>query len=227
MQALSGWAAFIGIISPRDMSLTLARNVELDALGQGQAVAVVNRVGGAAHIGLPGIGAGFTPAAGFLLAPERPADFGAGWADIDVGDAAIRADGGDEEDCGAVCRESAAGTRDDAGLGSGPATRERVFERRGAAERAAFLSSSSTFLVGRVPRFPAARSPPERFGAPSSLWSSSSVWVGFAGDARVEPSSEARSERCGGEWCGDGALSPPRWVFVLWRECIRIACVYR
>src|SRR5256885_12604550 len=51
-------------------------------------------VGGAAHVGLPRVGAGFAAAAGLLLAPEGAADLGARGADVDVGDAAIR--GGEE-----------------------------------------------------------------------------------------------------------------------------------
>src|SRR5690606_11002499 len=57
-------------------------DVEADALCQGQARAVVHRVGGAAHIGLPRIRAGLATAAGLLLAAERAADLGTGRADI-------------------------------------------------------------------------------------------------------------------------------------------------
>src|SRR5207237_1290880 len=66
-------------------------DVELDALGERQAASIVHGVGGAAHIGLPGIRAGFAAAASLLLAAKRAADLGAGRTDIDVGDAAIRA----------------------------------------------------------------------------------------------------------------------------------------
>ena len=45
----------------------------------------------AAHVGLPGIGAGLAPTAGVFLATERSADLGAAGADVDVGDPAIRA----------------------------------------------------------------------------------------------------------------------------------------
>jgi hypothetical protein len=45
-------------------------HVELDALGEWQRAAEIDRVGGTAHIGLPCIRSGFTPAAGFLLAAE-------------------------------------------------------------------------------------------------------------------------------------------------------------
>ena len=52
--------------------------------------------GDAAHIGLPGIRAGLAAAARLLLAPEGAADLGAGGADVDIGNAAVRSDGGDE-----------------------------------------------------------------------------------------------------------------------------------
>ena len=71
-------------------------DVELHALGQRQRGAVIDGVGGAAHVGLPGIGAGLAAAAGFLLAAEGAADLGAGRADVDVGDAAVGAGRRDE-----------------------------------------------------------------------------------------------------------------------------------
>ena len=74
----------------------LSPDVEGHALRERQCLAVVDGVGGAAHIGLPGIGACLAAAAGFLLAAECAADLGARRADIDVGDAAIRADDRDE-----------------------------------------------------------------------------------------------------------------------------------
>src|SRR5215208_4062269 len=66
---------------------------EADALRQRQARSVVDGVGGATHVGLPGVRAGFAAAAGLLFAAEGTADFGAAGADIDVGDAAIRTSG--------------------------------------------------------------------------------------------------------------------------------------
>ena len=51
----------------------------------------VDGVGLAAHVGLPGIAAGFAAAAGFLLAAEGAADLRAAGADVDVGDAAVAA----------------------------------------------------------------------------------------------------------------------------------------
>ena len=71
-------------------------DVEADALGEGQVGAVVDGVGGAAHVLFPGVGAGFAAAAGFFFAAEGSADLGAGGADVDVGDAAVGAGGGEE-----------------------------------------------------------------------------------------------------------------------------------
>jgi hypothetical protein len=51
----------------------------------------VDRVGLAAHVGLPGVGAGLAAAAGVLLAAEGAADLGAAGADVHVGDAAVAA----------------------------------------------------------------------------------------------------------------------------------------
>jgi hypothetical protein len=62
-----------------------------DALGERQIVAVIDRVGLAPHVGAPAVRAALAPAAGLLLAAERAADLGARRADVDVGDAAIRA----------------------------------------------------------------------------------------------------------------------------------------
>src|SRR5687768_10684336 len=67
---------------------------ELDPLGQWQVVAVIDGVGLAPHIGAPAVRAAFPPAAGLLLATERPADLSAGRPDVHVGDAAIGAGGG-------------------------------------------------------------------------------------------------------------------------------------
>ena len=72
-------------------------DVEPDALGQRQGRAVVHGVGGAAHVGLPAVGAGLAAAAGLLLAAERAADLGARGADVDVGDAAVGALRRDEQ----------------------------------------------------------------------------------------------------------------------------------
>ncbi len=68
----------------------MSSNVKGDALGEGGAVLTeVRRAGLAAHVELPRVGAGFTPAAGFFFTTECAADFGAGGADVDVGDAAV------------------------------------------------------------------------------------------------------------------------------------------
>src|SRR5688572_8232385 len=69
----------------------LPSELEPDSLGERQFAAVVDGIGGAAHVGLPGIRAGLTAAAGFLLAAERAADLGAARADVDVDDAAVAA----------------------------------------------------------------------------------------------------------------------------------------
>ena len=74
-----------GPVAPR------ASDGELHALRQRQGRAEVHRVGGAAHVGAPAVGAGFAAAAGLLLAAEGAADLGAGGADVDVGDAAVGA----------------------------------------------------------------------------------------------------------------------------------------
>src|SRR5262245_34568765 len=66
-------------------------DVEADALRERQLAAVVDRVGRAAHVGLPCIGARLAPAAGFLLAAERAADLRAAGPDVHVDDAAVAA----------------------------------------------------------------------------------------------------------------------------------------
>jgi hypothetical protein len=70
--------------------------IERDALGEGEVLGVVDGVGGAAHVGFPGVGAGFAAAAGLFFAAEGAADFGAAGSDVDVGDAAVGAGGGEE-----------------------------------------------------------------------------------------------------------------------------------
>ena len=72
------------------------RSAELDALGQGEIVGVVDGVGRPAHVGLPRVAAALAPAAGGLLAAEGTADLGAAGTDVDVGDAAVAAVGGAE-----------------------------------------------------------------------------------------------------------------------------------
>src|SRR4051794_7164896 len=68
-------------------------NVKRNALRQRQILAVVDRVGGAAHVVFPGVGAGFASAAGALFAAEGSADLGTARADVHVGDPAIAARG--------------------------------------------------------------------------------------------------------------------------------------
>ena len=63
--------------------------LETDALGQGQVLAVVDRVSRAAHVGLPGVGTRFPAASGILLSAEGAANFSAGGSDVYVGNPAI------------------------------------------------------------------------------------------------------------------------------------------
>ena len=51
-------------------------SAELDALGEGEFVGVVDGVGGPAHVGLPRVAAALAAAAGGLLAAEGSADLG-------------------------------------------------------------------------------------------------------------------------------------------------------
>src|SRR5687767_9826171 len=66
-------------------------DVELDALRERQVARVVDRVGLAPHVDLPGVGTRFAAAARVLLAAERAADLGTRSADVDVGNAAVAA----------------------------------------------------------------------------------------------------------------------------------------
>src|SRR6187200_1416036 len=90
-RGLSGW----DVLFRRKVTVSAggarSSGVEADPLGEGKVLRVVNGVGGAAHVGLPGVGAGLAAAAGLLFAPEGATDFGAAGADVDVGDAAVRA----------------------------------------------------------------------------------------------------------------------------------------
>src|SRR2546423_3804761 len=72
-------------------SNSIGSDIEADPLGERQLAAVVYRVGRAAHVGLPRIGARLAAAAGFLLAAERAADLRAARPDIHVDDAAVAA----------------------------------------------------------------------------------------------------------------------------------------
>src|SRR5688572_24504237 len=80
----------------REEAMRSALDVEGHALGQRQGGGVFDGVGGAAHVGLPAVGAGLAPAAGLLLAAEGAADLSAARTDVDVGDAAVRARARDE-----------------------------------------------------------------------------------------------------------------------------------
>ena len=64
---------------------------ELNSLGQRQFGRKVDRVRLPAHVHLPRIAPALAAAAGFLLAAERAADFGAARPGVHVGDAAIAA----------------------------------------------------------------------------------------------------------------------------------------
>src|SRR5688500_18991576 len=66
-------------------------DIKADSLGEGQLAAVVYRVGRAAHVRLPRVGACFAAATGFLLAAERATDLGAARSDVHVDDAAVAA----------------------------------------------------------------------------------------------------------------------------------------
>lgn len=68
-----------------------SHHVELDALGQRERAAIVDGVDRTPHIGFPRVGSGLASAAGLFLATEGATNFRAGWADIDVGNAAIGA----------------------------------------------------------------------------------------------------------------------------------------
>src|SRR5882757_8578812 len=81
----------------RSCSIRLRRDFELDPLCERQVGAPVDRVGLAPHVGFPGVGAGLAAAAGVLLAAEGATDFGAGGADVDVGDTTVAAGGGEEQ----------------------------------------------------------------------------------------------------------------------------------
>src|SRR3546814_17280836 len=76
---------------------------------------VVDGVGGAAHIGLPRVGAGFAAAAGFLLAAEGAADLGPARADIHVDDAAFAAYRRHEGDRKSVVKGKSGSVRVDLG----------------------------------------------------------------------------------------------------------------
>src|SRR4051794_32538975 len=82
--------------SPPGAGRKRSADVELDALRERQLGRVVDRRGLRAHVRLPRIGARLAAAARLLLAAEGAADLGPGRPDVDVRDAAVRADGGEE-----------------------------------------------------------------------------------------------------------------------------------
>ena len=69
---------------------TSHRSLELDALCEGQLLAVVDGAGGPLHVLLPRVGPGLAPATRRLLAAERAADLRARGRDVHVHDAAVR-----------------------------------------------------------------------------------------------------------------------------------------
>ena len=85
-----------GVLHLSSSEIASSTQIELDALRQRQLIGPVDGVGLAPHVLLPGIGAGFAPAAGFFFAAEGAADLGAGGADVHVGDAAVAARGRQE-----------------------------------------------------------------------------------------------------------------------------------
>src|SRR5688500_3282704 len=88
-----------GISSTRTSSCTpstrmragASNDVELDPLRERQVARVIDRVGLAAHVGLPRVGAGLAAAARVFLAAEGAADLRARGTDVHVGDAAVAA----------------------------------------------------------------------------------------------------------------------------------------
>ena len=71
------WRRRVNAHPRRRIDDLLRGHLELDALRQREGLAVVDGVGGAPHIGLPCIRAGFATAAGLLFAAESAADLGA------------------------------------------------------------------------------------------------------------------------------------------------------
>src|SRR5699024_3059255 len=83
---------------------------ELHSLSQRKFAGIVDGVGRAAHVGLPGVGAGFAAAASLLFTTECAADFSTGGTDVYIGDTAVGARSRQEELClGVVLREDSRG----------------------------------------------------------------------------------------------------------------------
>src|SRR4051794_8421421 len=74
----------------------LLAHIKLNPLRQRQRRSIVDRIRRPAHVILPRIRSRFPATTGGLLATEGAADFGATGADVDVGDAAVAAGGGEE-----------------------------------------------------------------------------------------------------------------------------------
>jgi sugar lactone lactonase YvrE len=62
----------VSVVSSAGTLTAAVTDVEADALREGQVGAVVDGVGGAAHVLLPGVGAGFAAAAGLFSPPKAP-----------------------------------------------------------------------------------------------------------------------------------------------------------
>src|SRR5437899_867303 len=75
----------------RRPSESLPLNLELDPLRQRQLTRPVDGDGLPAHVGLPGIAAGFAAATGIFFAAKSSADLGAARAYVDVGYSAVAA----------------------------------------------------------------------------------------------------------------------------------------
>ena len=71
-------------------------DLEPDALGQRQASAEIDGIGLPPHIGPPSVGAALPATPGLLLAAEGAPDLGPRGPHVDVGDAAIGPDSGEE-----------------------------------------------------------------------------------------------------------------------------------
>src|SRR6185369_1026812 len=70
--------------------------LELHSLRERQRGSPVDGAGLAAHVGFPGVGAGFAASSGLFLSSEGAADLGSRGSDVDVGDAAVAAGRGEE-----------------------------------------------------------------------------------------------------------------------------------
>ena len=84
-----GGVAFAHFKSPFWLKEASRQLAKFYPLGEGHLPGPVNRAGLAAHVCLPGVRARFPAAPGLLFAPEGPADFGPGGADVHICNATI------------------------------------------------------------------------------------------------------------------------------------------